>query len=120
MEQNQLDKIKLAFSYMDDTYWKKATDRSADLSVQMAKVTAVIKDSVNKLLMLQLNILNAKYKGYERLISSKESKLAEIIRENKECIGELTEEKNQTATALLASITELNAMIEEIRTLGEQ
>jgi len=119
MGQTQFDKIKFAFSRMDNDFWERVTKRSTELSEKTANLTANVNENFTKLAIAQLEILNAKYKGYERLISSEESNIADIIRENKACIGGLTEKKDQTATALFNLLAELNAIIEEVRTLGE-
>jgi len=120
MEQNQINQIKLAISYMDNDFWERVTNHSSNLSEKTVQITAAINKTFIKLGITQLEILNAKYKGYEHLLSSTESNLAEIIRENKNCIGELTEQKNQTATELLNLLADITAIIEEVRTLGEQ
>ena len=116
-EQNQLDKIKLAFSRMDNDYWNNVSVHSANLSEEVTKITAAINDNFTKLSIIQLDILNAKYKGYERLILSEKNNTAEIIKENKNCIDELTNQKNQITTTISDLQTKLNSAIKEMQTL---
>jgi hypothetical protein len=120
MDKIQLDKIKLTFSCMDNDFWERISSRSAELSEQSAKITATTHEAINKLAMTQLNILNTKYKGYERLIqNTDEMNFAEIITENKNCIGALVEKKTQTEITLLELLGQINTIIEEMKTLGE-
>ena len=71
--------------------------------------------------IIQLNITNAKYKGYERLLkNTDETKFAKIIQENKDWISELMEKKNQTVNIISSLVADLNAIIEEVQSVGEK
>ena len=119
MEQSQLEKIKLAFFQMNDDYWDRLTARSSNLSDCLKEITTSISDNFLKLAIIQLDILNTKYKGYEHLLLSGKTDFTGFITENKKSIAKSTEKKTQIASNLSDLLSELNSIIEEMRTLGE-
>ena len=119
MDQVQLDKIQLELSRMDDGYWSSVADGGTQLSEQATLLTARIKDACTKLAITQMDILENKRSGYERLIENKnETANAKIVSENKERIDALNQEKQQVMATLSNLLTELMAVIKEIQKLG--
>ena len=120
MEQQQLDKIKLELSRMDDAYWEKITERGTALSERAARISAEINDNFTKLAVTQMSIQQAKHTGYKRLAENKKKAAAAgIVKENKEYIDQLTQEKSQALTSLSTLLNELTAIIKELQILGE-
>ena len=119
MDQVQLDKIQLELSRMDDGYWSSVADGGTQLNDQAAQLTGKIKDACTKLAITQMDILENKRSGYERLIENKnETANAKIVSENKERIDALNQEKQQVMATLSNLLTELMAVIKEIQKLG--
>ena len=120
MDQAQLDKIKQAMSYMDDSYFERIAARISILGEKAINLTTDIRGTFNKLALVQMGILNARYKGYERLTkNTAKSKFAKIIKENKTCIDGLTEQKSQLGSELSKLLADLSAVVEEIQTMRE-
>ena len=116
----QIDKIKLAFSQMNDEYWEKVSVRATNLTEKAAKLTTDINSAFTTLAMSQMNILETKRKGYERLLENKKkTAVAEIVKENKERIDQLTGEKSNTVIMLSILLNDLTYIIKEVQTLGE-
>jgi F0F1-type ATP synthase membrane subunit b/b' len=120
MAEIQLDKVKLALSRMDDTYWSGIANRSSVLSNQSQRLAAEITDAFTKLTVAQIQIIEAKYNGYKLLAENKKkAAITGIVKENKDRISQLTQEKHQAVTALSTMIAEFSTMIKEAGTLGE-
>ena len=118
--QIDIDKIQQKLSRMDDNFWTKITERGAVLSEESARLTAEIKDVFIKLAVTQMNIIEAKRKGYQRLVESKKkSAIDAIISENIQRLDELVQEKSQAVTTLSTLLSELTAIIREVQTIGE-
>jgi len=120
MNQTKLDKIKHVFLSMDDDYWASVTTQSAALSGQAKQVIEDINNNLTKLAIIQLDILNTKYKGYQQMIEpNEEIRPAAIIKENKDWIDKLTQQKEQIVTAIIYLQAALNPIIETIQSVGE-
>jgi hypothetical protein len=119
LEQLQLDKIKVALSQMNDEYFDKVTEHGTALTEQSARISKEINEHFSKLAVIQLNIIETKRNGYQKLVDNKKKSAFDgIIKENKERIDALGKEKVQAVTALSKLLAELTAIIKQVQTLG--
>ena len=120
MDQSQFNKIKSVLAFMDDKYWSSVAADGKKLSDELEKNLITIKDIYTKSTIIQLHILNAKYKGYERLIqNTDESAVDKIIADNKDGIDMLIKQKQQYINEFQWVLSGLIVFIEKIKILGE-
>ena len=120
MDQIKLDKVKQALSLMDDRFWDYVVDRASALQEQTQQLAEAIADTFSSLAAAQLELLEARAKGFKQISENADtSSLAEIIKNNKSLLEPIENRKRQAVSELSNLFSGLEVIIAEMETLGE-
>jgi hypothetical protein len=115
-----MDKIRITHTCMGDKYWNDISIRCSTLSKETARITGEFSKALSKLTVIRMNILEAKYNGYQLLLeNNKKPAVKKIVKENKETINKLLQDKQEIVTTLLGLLVECNTLVNSVQTLGE-
>ena len=112
MNDFQLEKVKQALSRMDNDFWEAVTNNLSVLTVQSSQLLDDFSSAFIKLSVTHMNILCAKYEGYQRLIEcTHEAGRVKIVEEIKDVISNLEHDKCQCLATLSDLLAQLQALI---------
>ena len=119
MEKAILDKVRLALARMNDQYWDGVVSNTSALENQVRHVAGAFLDGYSVLMAAQADVLEARYSGYQQLISADESNLPETVKANKSHMAQLEAKRNQAANELSGLLEGLQSLVTLGQTLGE-
>lgn len=120
MKKIAMTKVQHIFAKMDDKFWEDVTAKCAELSRRLPEILEEFTDACTKLTVAQMNILEAKFEGYQRLIECKdETEREQVAGENKSQITDLSHSKSEISEILSTLLIDMQVVIEEINNLGE-
>jgi len=120
MEQVNIEKINYILSLMNDDYWHDLTQNCTFLLEEARLTIDEFKENCISLTIIQMDLLGAKHTGYKLLAENKKKSAApKIISENKAQIDQLLAKKQPIVIELSCLLTRLNAIFEQLQTMGE-
>jgi len=119
MEKVKLDKVGLALAEMNDAYWNCVVSNMSALENQAGQIVGAFIDAYRVLLEAQVEVLEARYSGYQQLVSMDEAVLPEMVSRFKKHLEKLESNKSHAANELTSLLEGLQASIVLAQTLGE-
>jgi len=119
MEKVKLDKVRLALAQMDDKYWDCVVSNMSALENHARQVAAAFLDGYRVLMEAQIEVIEARYGGYQQIIGSDEASLPEIVKTSKNQLAQLEAKKNQAASEISGLLEGLQSVVVLAQTLGE-
>jgi len=120
MKKIVISKVKQTLSKMDDKYWEDLTAKCSELNKRLPEILEEFTDNCTKLTIAQMNILEAKYNGYQKLIECRgKSAQEQVAGENKAHISDLSHNKCQILDTLSVLIIDMHVVVEEIDIMGK-